>query len=108
MVVCQACTWLHFVNRKTGILQRSHRLARPLCSRRSRLRNELLKIIEEPRFKAWHTVRMMAALFVLDNFKMGVGRQQTDGVFIPKSCSEPFFASNDLCWAQERSLSCYQ
>jgi hypothetical protein len=43
---------------------------------------------------------MMAALFVLDNLKMGVGRQQTDGVFIPKSCSEPFFASNGLCWAQ--------
>jgi hypothetical protein len=48
---------------------------------------------------------MMAALFVLDNLKMGVGRQQTDGVFIPKSCSEPLFASNELCWAQERSLS---
>jgi hypothetical protein len=48
---------------------------------------------------------MMAALFVLDNLKMGVGRQQTGGVFIPKRCSEPFFASNELCWAQERSLS---
>jgi hypothetical protein len=45
---------------------------------------------------------MMAAPFVLDNFK-GVGRQQNDGLFIPKSCSEPFFASNELCWAQERS-----
>src|SRR5262250_2943672 len=58
-------------------------------SRRSRLRNEVLKIIKEPRLKVWHTVRMMAALFVLDNLKMGVGRQQTDGVFIPKSSSEP-------------------
>jgi hypothetical protein len=69
------------------------------------LRNEVLKVIKEPRLKAWHTVRMVAAPFVLDNFKMGVGRQQTDGVFIPKSRSEPFFASNELCWAQERSLS---
>jgi hypothetical protein len=40
---------------------------------------------------------MMAALTVLDNFKMGIGRQQTDGVFIPKRCSEPLFASNELC-----------
>jgi hypothetical protein len=71
----------------------------------ARLRDEVLKIIEEPRLKAQHAVRMMAALFVLDNFKIGVGRQQTDGVFIPKSCSEPFLASNELCWAQERSLS---
>ena len=60
----------------------------------SGLRNEVLKIIKEPLLKAWHTVRMMAALFVLDNFKVGVDRQQTAGVFIPKSCSEPFFASN--------------
>jgi len=37
---------------------------------------------------------MMAALFVLDNFKVRVDRQQTASVFIPKSCSEPFFASN--------------
>jgi hypothetical protein len=81
------------------------RLARPSRSCRSRLRNEVLKIIKEPRLKAWHAVRMMAALFVLDNLKMGVGRQQTGGVFIPKRCSEPFFASNELCWAQERSLS---
>jgi len=66
----------------------------PPRSRRSGLRNEVLKIIKEPLLKAWHTVRMMAALFVLDNFKVGVDRQQTAGVFIPKSCSEPFFASN--------------
>ena len=71
----------------------------------SGLRNEVLKIIKEPLLKAWHTVRMMAALFVLDNFKVGVDRQQTAGVFIPKSCSELFFASNKLCWTQERSLS---
>jgi len=70
------------------------RLALPPRSRRSDLRNEVLKIIKEPLLKAWHTVRMMAALFVLDNFKVGVDRQQTAGVFIPKSCSEPFFASN--------------
>jgi hypothetical protein len=50
--------------------------------------------MKEPLLKAWHTVRMMAALLVLDNFKVGVDRQQTAGVFIPKSCSEPFFASN--------------
>jgi hypothetical protein len=81
------------------------RLALPPRSRRSGLRNEVLKIIKEPLLKAWHTVRMMAALFVLDNFKVGVDRQQTAGVFIPKSCSELFFASNKLCWTQERSLS---
>ena len=28
---------------------------------------------------------VMATLLVLDNFKMGVSRQQTDGVFIPKT-----------------------
>jgi hypothetical protein len=50
--------------------------------------------MKEPLLKAWHTVRMMAARFVLDNFKVGVDRQQTAGVFIPKSSSEPFFASN--------------
>jgi hypothetical protein len=48
---------------------------------------------------------MMATLLVLDNFKIGVGRQQTDGVFVPKSRSKPFFASNELCRAQEWSPS---
>ena len=74
-----------------------------LC--RSRLRNELLKIIKEPRLKAQHAMGMMATLLVLDNFKLGIYRQQTDGVFIPKSCSKPFFAPDELYWAQERSLS---
>ena len=41
---------------------------------------------------------MMAALFVLDNYKMGVGRKLT--ACSSQSCSEPFFASNGLCWAQ--------
>jgi hypothetical protein len=47
---------------------------------------------------------MMAALLVLDNFKMGIGRQQTVGVFIPKRCSEPLFASNDLGHKNARSV----
>jgi hypothetical protein len=81
------------------------RLARPRCSRRSRLRNELLKITKELRLKAWHTMGMMATLLVLDNFKIWVGRQQTDGVFVAKSRSKPFFASNELCRAQEWSSS---
>jgi hypothetical protein len=48
---------------------------------------------------------MMATRLVLDNFKLGIGRQQTDGVFIPKRSSKPFFASNELCGAQKGSLS---
>ena len=36
------------------------RLVRPPRSRRSGLRNEVLKIAKEPLLKAWHTVRMMA------------------------------------------------
>ena len=35
--------------------------------------------------KAQHAMGMMATLLVLDNFKLGIYRQQTDGVFIPKS-----------------------
>jgi hypothetical protein len=80
-------------------------LARPSRSRRSGLRYEVFKIIKEPRLRALHAVRMMAAPFVLDNFKMGVCRQQTYDVFVPKRRSEPLFASNELCWPQERSLS---
>jgi hypothetical protein len=53
-----------------GIVSAWDQLARPSRSRCSGLRYEVLKIIKEPRLKALHAVRIRAAMFVLDNFKM--------------------------------------
>jgi hypothetical protein len=72
------------------------------------LRNEVLKVIKEMLFKSGHAVSVMAAPLVFDNFHTGIGRQQTGRVFVPKSRSEPFLASDELCRAQERSFSYYR